>query len=181
MYRNSQMGSENLSQTQQINSLPCLIPYSLSRAKTTMAVIPIKSDNVIRQREAAWNSVKDDCDKIHEPESGTNMKFFLPTADCGLAINCVRDEYPQQAASSPALYSEKPAKISDYRQACFVYFPGDTIIETFTILVPLRVSGKIELEGITVDEDNYYHILSRAVLRLNAGSRLEAIAIAKIQ
>jgi hypothetical protein len=47
--------------------------------------------------------------------------------------------------------------------------------------VPLRVSGKIELEGITVDEDNYYHILSKAVLRLKAGSRLEAIAIAKIQ
>ncbi|KAL3479799.1 hypothetical protein BJX99DRAFT_255232 [Aspergillus californicus] len=146
-----------------------------------MAVIPIQSDKVTRESEEAWNSVKDNCDKIHEPESGTNMKFFLPTVDCGFTIECVRDEYPQQVASSPTLYNGKPAIISDLRHACFVYFPGETIIEMFTIIVPLRVSGKIELGGITVDEDHYYHILSKAVLRLRTGSRLEAIAIAKIQ
>ncbi|RDH26840.1 hypothetical protein BDQ94DRAFT_127265 [Aspergillus welwitschiae] len=151
-----------------------------------MAVIAIKpSDGVIRQREAAWNSVKDGCDKINEPGSGTNMKFFLPTVDCGFTINSVCDEYPRKVAQSPALYDKQPAKISFYRQACFVYFPGDTIIETFTILVPLRVSGQIELgnenDYITMDEDHYYHILSKAVLRLRAGSRLEAIAIGRIK
>ena len=63
---------------------------------TTMAAIPIKSDKVTSLREAAWVSVQDDCNKICEPESGTNMKFFQPTVDCGFIINCIRDEYPQQ-------------------------------------------------------------------------------------
>jgi hypothetical protein len=59
-------------------------------------VIPISSDEFTRQRGPAWDSVKDECDMINEPETGTNMKFFQPTQECRLAINTICNEYTQQ-------------------------------------------------------------------------------------
>lgn len=36
---------------------------------------PISSDEFTRRRNDAWDSVKDECDRLKEPESGTNMKW----------------------------------------------------------------------------------------------------------
>jgi hypothetical protein len=62
-----------------------------------------------------------------------------------------------------------------------VFFPGNTPVNFFTILIPLRVSGQVELGDTRVDESHYYHILNYTVLRLMKGSRLEAIAICNIK
>ncbi|KJF60699.1 uncharacterized protein CIMG_11959 [Coccidioides immitis RS] len=131
------------------------------------------------QHKAAWASVKDDCDKILESENKTNLKFFLPTPDCGITSKYVSNKYPQQATSSE-LYAGKPQKISDYCHAGFVYFPEDTVIKLFTILVPLHIRGQIKLGEITLDREHYYHVLSETVLSVMADSKLEAIVISKI-
>lgn len=69
-----------------------------------MTVIQILSSNeVSQQREAAWASVKESCDKVLEPESGRNVKFFHPTPDCGLLIHTICAEYPQQVKSPQAM------------------------------------------------------------------------------
>lgn len=86
---------------------------------------------------------------------------------------------PNQVASSN-LYTGKPRSITNYLHAGFVYFPGDMIIESFTILIPLRVSGQIKVGGVVVDGEHYYHVLGTALLSVMAGSRMEAIAISKI-
>lgn len=74
-----------------------------SKQKTTMAaataVVPISSNEVARQCRTAWNSVKDECDKINKPENDTNMKFFRPTVDCESTIDIICNEYPQQVNS----------------------------------------------------------------------------------
>jgi hypothetical protein len=59
-------------------------------------VLPISSNEFTRQRGPAWDSVKDECDMINGPETGTNMKFFQPTLECGLAIKSICNEYTQQ-------------------------------------------------------------------------------------
>ncbi|RJE19037.1 hypothetical protein PHISCL_08620 [Aspergillus sclerotialis] len=146
---------------------------------TVVRTIPF-SGQIKKQCEAAWASVEDDCNKILQPDNG-NMKFFYPTEDCSLTIKYIQDEYPQQAASSLELYKGKPRKISDYRHAGFVYFPGDTVIESFTIVVPLRISGQVKIGEVTMDEKHYYHVLNKAMLSVMVDSRLEAIAVSKIQ
>ncbi|KAI1954737.1 hypothetical protein LOZ58_006912, partial [Ophidiomyces ophidiicola] len=62
-----------------------------------MTIIQIPpTDKILRQREAAWTSVKDICEQILAPENIRSLKFFQPTTECGLLVHYTTEEYPRK-------------------------------------------------------------------------------------
>ncbi|OJD10325.1 hypothetical protein AJ78_08625, partial [Emergomyces pasteurianus Ep9510] len=76
-------------------------------------------------------------------------------------------------------YQGKPTKISKCLVAGLVYFK-DISIKTFTILVPLQVSGNIKIGDVTVDTDHYYHVLGECFLKIAKRGKLVAISVSNI-
>ncbi|KKZ66990.1 hypothetical protein EMCG_07321 [[Emmonsia] crescens] len=102
---------------------------------------------------------------------------FEPTRDCKVAVDYICDEYATQAHSSA--YQGKPTRISKCLVAGLVYFE-DIPIKSFTILMPLQVSGNIQIGDVTVDTDHYYHVLGECFLKVAEGGKLVAISVSNI-
>ncbi|KAK2735829.1 hypothetical protein FQN57_001106 [Myotisia sp. PD_48] len=146
-----------------------------------MMVIPIiLTPEVAVQREAAWSSVKDTCVDLLGPKNEP-LAVLNPTKECGTIIDSIISEYPEQVAASSQINATKPCKIKKYLHAEFVYFPGDILFKSFTIIVPLRVSGNVKFGEEIVDENHYYYVLNGTFLSVASGSRLEAISISNIE
>ncbi|KAL2374533.1 hypothetical protein RJ035_007886 [Blastomyces gilchristii] len=142
-----------------------------------MTVIPISSDRVNTQALAAWGGVEDICNKLTKPMDKTPA-HFEPTKDCRATVDYICNEYATQARSSQA-YLGKPSKISKCIVAGLVYFE-DISIKSFTILMPLQVSGNVKIGDVTVDTDHYYHVLGEYFLRVAEGGKLVAISVSNI-
>ena len=71
-----------------------------------------------------------------------------------------------------------PAEISNYKRGGLVVFPGKAPIGmTFTIMIPLRISGEVKVDGHALDMDHYYHIPKECSIEVSTGAKLVVLVI----
>ncbi|KKZ68304.1 hypothetical protein EMCG_01055 [[Emmonsia] crescens] len=146
-------------------------------AASESAVFPFLPTDFEVKREEAWNESKPVVNSLPKPRRGV-VTAFLPTYACYILIQAVINNYPQMATSSTA---HQLKTISKYRPGGLVFLPGKADIgNTFTIVIPLYVSGMVKVGGQVVDTDHIYHILSECFVEIPDDGKLAALVMDEI-
>lgn len=46
-----------------------------------------------------------------------------------------------------------------------------------TMIIPLRIEGEVQIEGLRLESNRYYHILRRCYIEVSGGAKLVALII----
>lgn len=71
-----------------------------------------------------------------------------------------------------------PPNTSDYKRGGFVFFPGKSRVgRTFSIVIPLHITGNTYIDGSVLQKDCFYHIRRICEIEVSEGAKLVALVI----
>lgn len=95
---------------------------------------------------------------------------FFPTDNCATPINAAISEYINKASTTR------------YKKGGFVFFPGRSSVgQTFTIMIPLHISGMVQIEELVLDVDHYYHISKECEMEVSENAKMVALMLSDFE
>ncbi|KAF3017696.1 hypothetical protein E8E15_007764 [Penicillium rubens] len=96
------------------------------------------------------NEMRKITEPLPRPKNSTPARFF-PTDACNELIRTSFTEFFRKK-------SMLNAKMQSSASLGLVVFPGDMQIPAnFSLIIPLNITGKIELDGVAMDMDHHYY------------------------
>lgn len=153
--------------------------------------VPVASENVKTSAAQAWTEAQPVAESLPKPMRSTFARFF-PTDACEAPISAAISElkvrssickHVKSIANNVSTKSQStnalaPANTSSYKMGGFVFFPGRSHVgQTFTIMIPLHITGNIYVDGSVVNTDHFYHIPRKCDIEVPEGAKLVALVI----
>lgn len=113
-------------------------------------------------------------DACEAPISTAISELKVRSSICKSVKSIVKDfSTKSQSANALAL-----ANTSNYKMGGFVFFPGRSLVgQTFTIMIPLHITGNIYVDGSVLNMDHFYHIPRKCDIEVSEGAKLVALII----
>lgn len=172
-------------------SVPPRIPPLSPMSQADPSCIPIASENVKTCAAQAWTEARPVAESLPKPMRSTFARFF-PTDACEAPISAAISElkvrssickYVKSFANAVSTKSQSanavaPPNTSNYKMGGFVFFPGRSLVgQTFTIMIPLHITGNTSVDGLALNMDHFYHIPRKCDIEVSEGAKLVALII----
>jgi hypothetical protein len=73
------------------------------------------------------------------------------------------------------------AKLKSWTTGGFVLFPGEThVARSFSIMIPLHITGEVEMEGTVLDMDHHYHVQKNTLVKVSENAKVVMLLVSDL-